>query len=960
MLTPALSEDPLLGMELGHYRILEKIGSGGMGVVYRARDQHLDREVAIKVLHPGTLRDESRHKHFREEAMALSKLNHPNIATIYDFDAQGELDFLVMEYIPGIVLSEKLTAGPLPEDELRRLAIQIAEGLSAAHEHGVVHRDLKPGNLQLTNTGGLKILDFGLAKFRSPASASASTESVLDRWSITGTLAYMAPEQVSGGTIDARTDIHAAGLVMYEMATGQRAFREEEISRLISAILRSSPPPAPSLNPKLSPDFARIIGKCLEKEPGNRYQSARDLAADLTCPALPASALLSSAEPPARSSRPGKLAAAAILIALAAMVAVGALFVHGPTASDWNPHDSIVLADFENLTGEKLFDHTVTEAIREAISQSQYVRLMPQSQVLETAQRMERTNLSPLDEALAREICRRENCRALLTGRIVPSGRKYKLTIRLLDPSSGTQFLAQDATFGSPAELYKAADGLTKSLRTNLGESLAQVNQHSLPLAKVTTPSLDALQRYSRAMEFYAAADYENFIPLARSAVEIDPGFAMAHLYLARALDWQGDDQGPRLHMEQARQNLGRVTERERLLILATDFEFQGLFEKAAEQSRLLTELYPDDLEGFRVLQEASFGAGRPEQGLAALQKALALNPRGEADQQRLIIHLTRLNRFSEALASYQEARGQGSRRPMLHWGAGLAYLGQGDSQSARREFELLGKEGGPYEAGLSSLYLSRVLIYEGRLREATDALTAGLILGEKLHNESWIPVQRYLLANVLRTGGRISQARAELRGLALTAILPSLEQELRRTGLLAAHLGDMATARRLLGQLAALAAKRDSGFTKSCYYNLKGAVELASGNAESAVESQRRAAVFYPSYQAHAGLAEAYAARHEWLSAAAASRRYLDFKGEIFDDDSPGDWVLMHLALARALAKGGDTKHALESYQEFLQLWAHADSDLPVMQEARAEQARLGGRTSLGKAGPKTTPANR
>jgi len=256
--TRAQGQDSLTGLELGHYRIAEKIGAGGMGEVYRARDQHLDRDVAIKVLPPGTLIDEHARKRFRNEAFSLSKLNHPNIATIHDFDTQQGVDFLVMEYIPGITLSEKVAAAPLPEKEVLRLGVQLAEGLAAAHDHGVVHRDLKPGNLWITSDGRLKILDFGLAKLRLPVAASATTESLNETQAMAGTLPYMAPEQLLGAEIDARTDIHAAGCVLYEMATGQRPFADVERSQLIGAILRQPPRSASTASDSLGcrPVFA--------------------------------------------------------------------------------------------------------------------------------------------------------------------------------------------------------------------------------------------------------------------------------------------------------------------------------------------------------------------------------------------------------------------------------------------------------------------------------------------------------------------------------------------------------------------------------------------------------------------------------------------------------------------------------------------------------------------------------
>ena len=314
------------GQTLGHYRIAAKIGSGGMGEVYCARDEHLDREVAIKVLPSGMLSDELSRKRFRKEALTLSKLNHPNIATIHDFDTQQGVDFLVMEYIPGITLSEKLAGGSLPEKEVVRLGIQLAEGLCAAHERGVVHRDLKPGNLRLTTDERLKILDFGLAKLRLPVTAGAVTESLSMTEAISGTLPYMAPEQLLGGEIDARTDIHAVGSVLYEMAAGQRPFADVETSQLIGAILHRTPQPASALNAKVSPELERIIGKCLEKEPENRYQSATELAVDLR--RLSTGVSVRAAEP----ERSRALVGAAIAVAAPSL----------PTPTKWRARTAIL------------------------------------------------------------------------------------------------------------------------------------------------------------------------------------------------------------------------------------------------------------------------------------------------------------------------------------------------------------------------------------------------------------------------------------------------------------------------------------------------------------------------------------------------------------------------------------------------------------------------------------------
>ncbi|MGA2261467.1 MAG: protein kinase [Acidobacteriota bacterium] len=308
----------MIGSTLGHYRILEKVGAGGMGEVYRARDEHLQRDVAIKILPPETMGDESSRKRFHKEALALAKLNHPNIETIFDFDTQSGSDFLVMEYIPGQTVIERLATNPLPERDIVRLGIQLAEGLAAAHEQGIVHRDLKPANLLITPEGRFKILDFGLAKLLHPDIATATTES--STCAVAGTLPYMAPEQLSGGAVDSRTDIYAFGNVIYEMATGRRPFPQSISAALISDILVKSPPAPGSLRSDLSPRLEEIILKCLEKDPENRYQSVKEILVDMRRSSSPSNGMLPVESRPAPRRRKLIIGAIAATLAAAAIV----------------------------------------------------------------------------------------------------------------------------------------------------------------------------------------------------------------------------------------------------------------------------------------------------------------------------------------------------------------------------------------------------------------------------------------------------------------------------------------------------------------------------------------------------------------------------------------------------------------------------------------------------------------
>jgi tetratricopeptide (TPR) repeat protein len=576
------------------------------------------------------------------------------------------------------------------------------------------------------------------------------------------------------------------------------------------------------------------------------------------------------------------------------------------------------------------------------LQESHYVNLLPRTQAAEAARRAGHANVDHLDADLGRQICQRENCRVLLAGEIDKAGAGYVIRVRIVDSARGVPVLADTASLRSPGELYDAVDALSKRLRRHLGESLAQVEKQSTPLARVTTPSLEALQRYSAALKRDSAGDTEGFLRLAKSAVELDPDFAMAHLHLGLTYEQLGNDKEYRAHLAQARRGIDRVSERERYLILGTDYSAKGSEEKALEQYRLLTELYPDDLEGSQGLAANSIWVGRPQDAIAAEKHILKLDPHSAIDHDRLILWLDHTGNFNEALTAYSSARSQGVTAPVLHWGAGLAHLGLDDVEGARREFGLLAQEGGDYEKGLASLYSARVLMYEGRLREATDALRQSLLLDERLHSATWTPVKRYLLGEVLLARAKTTEAHREMQKLAALVAHSNAAEELRRTGLQAVAQGELGTARQLLTQLGKLNDTEDTGYTHSCYHNLRGAVELAEGKTADAEESQRRAVVFYPSFNAHYAAGDVYAAKRDWTSASQAFQRYLDFKGEVIGEDSPSTWVLGNLRVARILAKSGDTKQSLQYYDRFLHLWANADPDLPSLREARTERDHL------------------
>jgi len=507
----------MIGRTLGHYRIDSQLGQGGMGVVYRARDLRLERDVALKVLPAGLLADETARKRFRKEALALSQLNHPNIATVHDFDTQEGVDFLVLEYIAGASLDEKLAAGPLVEKELLGLASQLALGLAAAHEQGIVHRDLKPGNLRVTPDGRLKILDFGLAALVRPQGEAASTVSMMEGPAVAGTLPYMAPEQLRGESADARADLHAAGAVLYEMATGRRAFPQAGGPQIIAAILQEMPPPPATVNPRVSSALEGIILKCLDKEPERRYQSARELRVDLE--------RLSAPPVTATVARPHRrrwlLPVAAAVLAALALVAWWALGRAGQQRIE-----SLAVLPLDNLSGDsaqEYFSDGMTDALITDLGKIASLRVMSRSAVMK---------YKGPRQSLA-QIARELKVDALVEGSVMRSGDRVRITARLIHPATDRQLWSE--SYERDLRDVLALQG--EVARAVASQIRARVTLRAGPsTARAVNP--EAYELYLRGRSLlnrFAKDDTQAAIHTLERAVALDPNFAGAHAALARA-----------------------------------------------------------------------------------------------------------------------------------------------------------------------------------------------------------------------------------------------------------------------------------------------------------------------------------------------------------------------------------------------------------------------------------------
>jgi serine/threonine-protein kinase len=702
----------MIGTTLGHSRIVEKLGEGGMGVVFRAHDEHLQRDVAVKVLPPGTFADDAARKRFRKEALALSKLNHPNIGMVFDFDTQDGIDFLVMEFIPGQTLDKKLAGGPLPEREISRLGMQLAEGLAAAHDQGVVHRDLKPGNLPITPDGRLKILDFGVAKLVEPAGQTGVTiESVTQ--AVSGTLPYMAPEQLRGERIDVRTDIHAAGMVIYEMATGQRPFREETAPRLTDAILHQMPTSPRAINPRLSPEMERITLKCLEKDPEDRYQSAKELLVDLRRVGT-----VVSGQPEAKAAIrrkwfvPVGALAGVIILALAGYL-VWQRF--RPTATP--PEGKIMLAvlPFENLSGDpeqEYFSDGITEEMISRLGNLQPERL---GVIARTSAMAYKKTKKHVDE-IAREL----GVDYLLEGSVRRSPDRVRITAQLIQAHDQTHLWAESYERDF-ADVFAVQSEVAEKVSASL--ALRLLPERRAALSRTGTVNPEAHEAYVRGRYYWEKRTKEGLeksIEYFNEAIRMDPGYALAYAGLADSYYILGDngyvsprDVSPKAreaaqaalridgNLAEALTTLGNLAvdewdlrASEKLLRhavelspnygfghqnLAFTLSFLGRHDEAITEVKLARKLDPISPRICENVGYLLYLARRYDEAITELQKAMEVEPKQAGIHENLGLTYMQKRQYSEAVAAFNEATAleKGLIQYAIRLGCGLAAAGR-------------------------------------------------------------------------------------------------------------------------------------------------------------------------------------------------------------------------------------------------------------------------------------------
>jgi tetratricopeptide (TPR) repeat protein len=937
----------VIGSVVGHYRILDRLGAGGMGVVYRAEDIRLGRQVALKFLPPELADNSEALERFQREARVASSLNHPYICTIHDVGEHAGQHFIVMELLDGHTLKEDIARGRLPFDRVLDLGVEIADALDAAHARGIVHRDIKPANIFINRRGEAKVLDFGLAKL-APRSAAASEAAASDDTRVAegvttigttlGTVAYMSPEQARGHDIDGRSDLFSFGVVLYEMSTGQLPFPGTTSIAIFEALLTKNPPPPSSVNHSIPSEFDRIVAKALEKDRDIRYQTAADLRSDLkrlkrasesqSVPVVSA-AVTPAAPPPTR--RPRWIWIAGAAAAVLALVAGAFLYSNANRTGAFAERDSVVLADFANSTGEPVFDDTLKEALEVQLRQSPFLSVLPEQRVQGTLKLMGRKPGDKITPEIGRDMCERTASKAMIAGAISQLGSSYVISLNASNCRSGDTLEKAQVQAPGKDDVLKALGSAVEQLRRGLGESLASIEKYDAPIQGATTASLEALKSYSLGMSTRRRQGDAASLPFFKTAVEQDPQFALAHARLGTVYANMGERVLSRTHTTKAYELKDRVSEPERLYITAryhTTVEVST--QKAIDAYQVWIQTYPKDFVPHSNVAGLYEGRGEHEKAAEEYRTAILLAPDEPLPYENLAGVYNSMEKPDEARKMLEGAIGRGMQDTGFHTDLYTLAFFRHDEAEMARQVEATRK----FPDGFRILTAQiGAALYSGQLVRATE-------LADQFAEES--------------------QAKTGLKGAAATVWT--------NVGQSAAAFGDVALARQ--SAQSALALERSLGILLNSAFCLvmagdadgaqKLSVEASKLPGTSNEDAQRGFAFISALVRLKKGdaaglsqmpapkddndtgvifmLGAAHFDQGHSEMAAREFKRIVDRKAQTTNALRP----LGYLYYGRTLAQMGKTAESRAQYDEFFALWKNADASVPALRAARAEYARL------------------